>query len=99
MVPHVRIFFYSNRDNHRKTAVVIDVVIPSDSGIRKKEHEMVVPVATGGLRAVMPKLLIFENGEKDTVLDSCAPENIFRCTNRAIDTVHYEEIYLLSFAV
>ena len=26
-------------DKHHKTAVVIDVVIPSDSNIRKKEHE------------------------------------------------------------
>lgn len=55
----------------RKTAVVIDVVIPSDSG---QEHELLVPVATGGLRAVMPKLLIFDNGEKGKVLDSCAPD-------------------------
>lgn len=61
----------SSCDEHRKTAVVIDVVIPSDSG---QEHEVLVPVATGGLRAVMPKLLIFDNGEKGTVLDSCAPD-------------------------
>lgn len=47
----------------RKTAVVIDVVIPSDSG---QEHELLVPVAT--------KLLIFDNGEKGKVLDSCAPD-------------------------
>lgn len=59
---------------------------------------MLVPVATGGLRAVMPKLLIFD-GEKGTVFDSCAPQNIFRCTECAVVSVHYDEIYLLSHVV
>ncbi|TWW69428.1 ATP-dependent Clp protease proteolytic subunit, mitochondrial [Takifugu flavidus] len=57
-------------DKHRKTVVVIDVAILSDSNIRKKEHEKlkeemermwgmkatVVPVVIGTLRAVTPKL-------------------------------------------
>ncbi|KAF7656848.1 hypothetical protein LDENG_00035480 [Lucifuga dentata] len=63
-------------DKKQKMAVVIDVAVPADSNIRKKEHEKiekyqglkeelertwkvkfkVVPVVTGALGAVTPKL-------------------------------------------
>ncbi|KAL3988692.1 Arf-GAP with Rho-GAP domain, ANK repeat and PH domain-containing protein 1 [Sarotherodon galilaeus] len=53
-------------DKQKKTAVVIDVAIPNDSNIRKKEHEKlekmlrmkvtVVTVVIGALSAVTPKL-------------------------------------------
>ncbi|KAF7650224.1 hypothetical protein LDENG_00129190, partial [Lucifuga dentata] len=63
-------------DKQQKRAVVIDVAVPADSNIRKKEHQKiqryqglkeelertwkvkskVVPVVTGALRAVTPKL-------------------------------------------